>query len=207
MIVLDFGGQSAISTITVTSAPIASMAIETQRLTLRVGQTIRLSVSARDSADNAVTVRSISWSSDDQAVATVSSSGLLACLHGGGPCMRLAPAAPLVAPSGSIGCPPEGVDVCVTSQSGDELCEGANVTRLMARECQTGGNGANSSRARPPEPALARQKSAHACESQQSACRFQRPWESHSRCWRLYAAPNMGDEVADRSAYECARAL
>ena len=90
MIVLDFGGQSAISTITVTSAPIASMAIETQRLTLRVGQTIRLSVSARDSADNAVTVRSISWSSDDQAVATVSSSGLLACLHGGGPCMRLA---------------------------------------------------------------------------------------------------------------------
>lgn len=77
------GGQSASSTITVTSAPIASMAIEPQRLTLRVGQTVRLSVSARDSAGNAVTVRAITWSSDDQVVATVSSSGLLVAVDSG----------------------------------------------------------------------------------------------------------------------------
>ena len=59
------------------------MAIEPQQLALRVGQTIRLSVSARDSAGNAVTVRAITWSSDDQAVATVSSSGLLVAVESG----------------------------------------------------------------------------------------------------------------------------
>lgn len=71
------GGRSDTSTVTVSVVPIASLAIEPGQIALRVGQATRLSVSARDSAGNALAIRTVTWSSDDVAVATVSGSGVL----------------------------------------------------------------------------------------------------------------------------------
>lgn len=77
------GGRTGSSTVTVSIAPIAALAIEPAPPALRVGQSFRLSVSARDSADNALTIRTVAWSSADPAVATVSENGLLVGVESG----------------------------------------------------------------------------------------------------------------------------
>lgn len=83
VIVVRSGGQSASSAITVAATPIASLAIGPEQLALRVGQSIRLSVAARDSAGNLLTIRTIAWSSNDLAVATVSQAGRLFAVESG----------------------------------------------------------------------------------------------------------------------------
>ena len=65
------GGKEATCRVNVTSVPITSITIEPDECTLEVGQTLRLSTTILPEE----TTESLSWDSDDEAVATVSEYG------------------------------------------------------------------------------------------------------------------------------------
>jgi uncharacterized protein YjdB len=64
-------GKSGSTTVTVTLVPVASVAVQPKTASLTVGQTIPLHAVVTD-ANNAVTDRSVTWASDNEAVAKVS---------------------------------------------------------------------------------------------------------------------------------------
>ena len=70
-------GQSGTSTITVTVVPVASVTVSPATAGVQVGSTVQLTATPRDANGNALTGRSITWSSDAASVATVSASGLV----------------------------------------------------------------------------------------------------------------------------------
>jgi len=70
------GAQSGSSTITV-EEPVASVDVTPAADTLQAGQTIQLTATPKDAGDNALTGREITWSSDDETVATVDATGLV----------------------------------------------------------------------------------------------------------------------------------
>lgn len=57
-------------------ASVATVTVSSSSVSLQVGQTVQLTVTARDSAGNVLTGRSTSWSSSDAAVASVSAKGI-----------------------------------------------------------------------------------------------------------------------------------
>ncbi|MGE5093150.1 MAG: Ig-like domain-containing protein [Bacillota bacterium] len=74
------GTASSTSSVTVTSAPVdpvASVAVTPTSASVTVGQTVQLSASTFDSAGAVLTGRSMTWTSSDATVATVSSTGLV----------------------------------------------------------------------------------------------------------------------------------
>ena len=71
------GGKLGSTTVTVDATPIASLTIEPSQLAIRMGHSARLSVTGRDSAGRSLTINTVSWSSDDNTVATISSTGVL----------------------------------------------------------------------------------------------------------------------------------
>ena len=74
------GGDSAAP-----PAPVASVAVTPPSSTIVVGQTAQLSAQPKDAQGNNLTNRTVTWSSTNNAVATVSSSGLVTALAVGGP--------------------------------------------------------------------------------------------------------------------------
>jgi uncharacterized protein YjdB len=70
-------GRSGTSSITVTQVPVASVVVTPASASIQVGGTVQLSASARDANGNALEGRPIAWTSSDDAVASVSSSGLV----------------------------------------------------------------------------------------------------------------------------------
>src|SRR5947208_393569 len=70
-------GQSGTATVTVTVAPVAAVTVTPSSGTVAVGQTVQLTATPRDASGNPLTGRAISWSSSDNTIATVSSSGLV----------------------------------------------------------------------------------------------------------------------------------
>src|SRR6266496_3833718 len=76
-------GKSGTATITVTVVPVASVTVTPGTAGIRVSDTLRLRATLRDSAGNTLTGRTITWSSDSAAVATVNSSGLVTGLKAG----------------------------------------------------------------------------------------------------------------------------
>jgi len=68
-------GHAGTSSISVTAVPVASVTVAPATKTLRIGATVQLTVTTKDSAGNVLTGRSIAWSSSAPAVATVSVSG------------------------------------------------------------------------------------------------------------------------------------
>ena len=63
--------------------PVASVSIAPSSASLRVGDTLRLSATPRDSSGNILAGRSIAWTSDSSAVATVTASGLVRAVAAG----------------------------------------------------------------------------------------------------------------------------
>jgi acid phosphatase len=57
--------------------PVASVTVSPSSASLHPGDTVRFTATPRDSAGNALTGRTLAWSSDSTAVATVSASGLV----------------------------------------------------------------------------------------------------------------------------------
>src|SRR5205823_6466016 len=76
-------GKNSTATITVTIVPVASLAISPATATIRVGQTLQLTATPKDSAGGALTGRTVTWASSNTAVATVSRSGLVAGVAAG----------------------------------------------------------------------------------------------------------------------------
>ena len=76
-------GQTGTATITVSLVPVASVSVTPSPANLMVGQTLQLSATARDAGGAVLTGRAITWTTDDPAVATVSSSGVLTAVAPG----------------------------------------------------------------------------------------------------------------------------
>src|SRR6266513_2640794 len=70
-------GKSGTAAITMTTVPVASVAVSPATAGLQVGQTVQLTAAPKDSAGIALTGRAVTWTSSNSAMATVSSSGLV----------------------------------------------------------------------------------------------------------------------------------
>jgi uncharacterized protein YjdB len=70
-------GQSGTATVNVTVAPVAAVTVTPSSASVATGQTVQLTATPKDANGNPLTGRAISWSSSDNTIATVSSSGLV----------------------------------------------------------------------------------------------------------------------------------
>ncbi|HWQ29066.1 MAG TPA: Ig-like domain-containing protein, partial [Dehalococcoidia bacterium] len=82
------GGKTAASSISVAGSsvlppPVATVTVQPSSLSLTVGQTAQLGVVLKDANGNTLTGRSVTWSSSNPSVATVSASGLVTALTAG----------------------------------------------------------------------------------------------------------------------------
>ena len=89
-IIASSEGQSATALVTVVAPPpppaaVATVAVAPAAMSLSVGSTLQLTATLRDSAGNVLTGRTVTWSSANNAIATVSSAGLLTAIGAGGP--------------------------------------------------------------------------------------------------------------------------
>ena len=76
-------GKSAPSSITVSTMPVASVAVTPAGSQIVVGQTTQLNAEPRDASGQALAGRAVSWSSSDPNVASVSSTGLVTAVAPG----------------------------------------------------------------------------------------------------------------------------
>ena len=70
-------GKSGTAAITVTSVPVASVTVSPAPGSVQAGQTLQLTATPKDVNGNPLTGRTITWSSSNTSVATVSASGLV----------------------------------------------------------------------------------------------------------------------------------
>src|SRR5206468_2953135 len=68
---------------TVSSVPVASVAVSPTSASVSVGQTVQLAATPKDANGNPLTGRTVTWSSGNTAVATVSASGLVTGVSAG----------------------------------------------------------------------------------------------------------------------------
>lgn len=78
-------GKSSTAQITVIPAHIASLTISTSSMTIEVGESKQIVTTLKDSYNNLLTGRTITWSSSNEEVAMVSSSGVVIGKSVGGP--------------------------------------------------------------------------------------------------------------------------
>src|SRR2546428_818630 len=71
-------GQSGTATITVSTVPVASVTVSPATASVQVGQTRQLAATPKDANGNPLSGRTVTWASSNPAVATVSTSGLVA---------------------------------------------------------------------------------------------------------------------------------
>ena len=70
-------GQSGTAAITVTSVPVAAVTVSPATASVQAGQAVQLTATPKDANGNPLAGRTITWSSSNTSVATVSSSGLV----------------------------------------------------------------------------------------------------------------------------------
>src|SRR5207253_629323 len=70
-------GKSGTSTITVTPVPVASVEVTPATASVQAGQTVQLTATPRDAGGTPLSGRTVTWSSSNTAVATVSNSGVV----------------------------------------------------------------------------------------------------------------------------------
>src|SRR5437763_1492493 len=70
-------GKSGTASVTVTNVPVASVDVTPPTATVQAGQTVQLSATPRDANGAALSGRTVTWSSSNTSVATVSSAGLV----------------------------------------------------------------------------------------------------------------------------------
>jgi uncharacterized protein YjdB len=76
-------GQTGTATITVSLVPVASVSVTPSPANLMVGQTLQLSATPRDAGGTVLTGRTVTWTTGDAAVASVSSSGVVTAVSPG----------------------------------------------------------------------------------------------------------------------------
>lgn len=102
-------GKTGTAVVTVMPAPIASITIQPDGGSLPAGGTMILTATARDASGTALTGRRLEWTSSNDAVATVSSTGLLTAIAAG--VVTITVTAPGEGPGGST--PSASVQVTV----------------------------------------------------------------------------------------------
>src|SRR5204862_856123 len=70
-------GQSGTSAITVVHVPVASVSVSPATASVATGGAIQLTATPKDASGNPLTGRTVTWTSSNTAVATVSGSGLV----------------------------------------------------------------------------------------------------------------------------------
>ncbi len=81
-------GKSGTASITVAGALVASVTVTPAPASVQAGQTQQLTVTLKDANGNILTGRTVTWSSNNTSVATVSSSGLVTAKVAGSATMR-----------------------------------------------------------------------------------------------------------------------
>ena len=76
-------GQRGSATLTVSPPPVASVTVTLASSTLTTGQLTQATATLRDASGNVLTGRSVTWTSSNTSVATVSSSGLVTSIAAG----------------------------------------------------------------------------------------------------------------------------
>jgi uncharacterized protein YjdB len=76
-------GQIGTSSITVSQDPVASVSVALSLSTINVGQNTQASATLRDASNNILTGRTVTWTSDNTTVATVSTGGVVTALAAG----------------------------------------------------------------------------------------------------------------------------
>jgi uncharacterized protein YjdB len=71
------------SSVTVSNVPVASVTITPANPTLGVGQTLGMTATMRDAANNILSGRAVTWASQNQAVATVDAQGVVTAVASG----------------------------------------------------------------------------------------------------------------------------
>jgi uncharacterized protein YjdB len=70
-------GRSGTASVTVTPPPVATVTVAPTTASVTVGQTVQLTATTRDANNNVLTGRTVTWSSSNTGIATVSSSGVV----------------------------------------------------------------------------------------------------------------------------------
>src|SRR5256714_170731 len=70
-------GKSGTSSITVTNIPVATVSVSPPTASIQQGQTVQLTATLKDANGNTLSGRTVTWSSSNTSVATVSTSGLV----------------------------------------------------------------------------------------------------------------------------------
>ena len=78
-------GHNGTSAITVTPVPVASVTVTPSTASVAVGATVQLTATPKDANGNPLTGRVITWQSSNNAIASVSGSGLVSGVAAGGP--------------------------------------------------------------------------------------------------------------------------
>jgi len=78
-------GKTGTAAITVTLVPVASVTMAPVTASVLVGQTTSLTATAKDVSGNVLAGRTIAWTTSDAATATVSATGVVTGMAGGGP--------------------------------------------------------------------------------------------------------------------------
>ncbi len=76
-------GKSGTSSITVTNIPVATVSVSPPTASIQQGQTVQLTATLKDASGNTLSGRTVTWSSSNISVATVSSSGLVSAVTPG----------------------------------------------------------------------------------------------------------------------------
>jgi uncharacterized protein YjdB len=76
-------GKSGVGAVTVSPAPVASVAVSPTSATLIVGQTVQIEAQPRDAAGRPLDGRTVTWSTNRPDVATVTSTGIVAAISPG----------------------------------------------------------------------------------------------------------------------------
>jgi uncharacterized protein YjdB len=77
------GGQNGTSAVTVIVVPVASVTVSPASASVQTGNAVQLTAVARDSAGNTLTGRTMTWSSSNALIATVTSAGLVTGIAAG----------------------------------------------------------------------------------------------------------------------------
>ncbi len=78
-------GQSGTASITVSNVPVSSVTVSPTSASLLVGQRAQLTATPKDASGNPLIGRTVTWSSSNTSLASVSSSGLVTGVAAGGP--------------------------------------------------------------------------------------------------------------------------
>lgn len=82
-IIATVDGKQGSAMVLVRAVPVASVTVTPATATTNVGQTVALTATPRDASGNPLSGRIVGWSSSDNAIATVSSTGVVTALAGG----------------------------------------------------------------------------------------------------------------------------